>query len=73
MNSKKILKQAINKGGSSIRDFKDILGNKGSFQKEFKVYQQDGADCSRSNCKGIIKKKYHQIGPLFFVFLVKNR
>ena len=42
LNSKKILQQAINKGGSSIRDFKDISGNKGNFQKEFKVYQQDG-------------------------------
>ena len=31
-NSKKILQQAINKGGSSIRDFKDISGNKGNFQ-----------------------------------------
>ena len=57
LNSKKILQQAINKGGSSIRDFKDISGNKGNFQKEFKVYQQDGANCKRTNCKGIIKKK----------------
>ena len=57
LNSKKILEQAINKGGSSIRDFKDILGNKGNFQKEFKVYQQEGADCKRKNCEGIIKKK----------------
>ena len=57
LNSKKILQQAINKGGSSIRDFKDISGNKGNFQKEFKVYQQDGSDCKRRQCKGIIKKK----------------
>ena len=57
LNSKKILKQAISKGGSSIRDFKDISGKKGTFQKEFRVYQQDGADCKRSKCKGVIKKK----------------
>ncbi len=56
-NSKKILNQAIIKGGSSIRDFKDISGTKGNFQKEFKVYQLEGANCKRSKCSGIIKKK----------------
>ena len=66
LNSKKILQQAINKGGSSIRDFKDISGNKGSFQKEFKVYQQDGADCKRAKCKGIIKKKITSNRSTFF-------
>ena len=65
-NSKKILKQAINKGGSSIRDFKDISGNKGTFQKEFRVYQQDGANCKRPNCKGIIKKKIISNRSTFF-------
>ena len=66
LNSKKILKQAINKGGSSIRDFKDISGNKGNFQKEFKVYQQDGAYCRRPKCKGIIKKKIKSNRSTFF-------
>ena len=66
LNSKKILEQAINKGGSSIRDFKNISGNKGNFQKEFKVYQQEGADCKRTNCKGIIKKKITSNRSTFF-------
>jgi Formamidopyrimidine-DNA glycosylase len=66
LNSKKILQQAINKGGSSIRDFKDISGNKGTFQKEFRVYQQDGTDCKRQNCRGIIKKKITSNRSTFF-------
>ena len=66
LNSKKILQQAINKGGSSIRDFKDISGNKGNFQKEFKVYQQEGAPCKRTKCKGIIKKKITSNRSTFF-------
>ena len=66
LNSKKILQQAIDKGGSSIRDFKDILGNKGNFQKEFKVYQQEGAHCKRTKCKGIIKKKITSNRSTFF-------
>ncbi len=71
-NSKKILQQAINRGGSSIRDFKDISGNKGSFQKEFKVYQQDGANCKRPNCEGIIKKKISLNRSTFFCNFCQN-
>ncbi len=66
LNSKKILQKAINKGGSSIRDFKDILGTKGSFQKEFKVYQQEGTDCKRPKCGGVIKKKITSNRSTFF-------
>ncbi len=66
LNSKKILLQAIHRGGSSIRDFKDISGNKGNFQKEFKVYQQEGSICKRPKCKGMIKKKITSNRSTFF-------
>ncbi len=72
LNSKKILQQAINKGGSSIRDFKDISGNKGTFQKEFKVYQQEGAVCKRPKCNGIIKKKMISNRSTFFCNICQN-
>ena len=72
LNSKKILQQAINKGGSSIRDFKDISGNKGTFQKEFKVYQQEGAACKRQKCNGIIKKKMISNRSTFFCNICQN-
>ena len=55
--SKIILKKAIEKGGSSIRDFKNTRGNQGSFQKIFKVYQRENLKCLKSGCKGVIKKK----------------
>ena len=71
-NSKKILQRAINKGGSSIRDFKDISGNRGTFQSEFKVYQQDGVNCKRSKCKGIIKKKITSNRSTFFCNFCQN-
>jgi len=57
MNSKKVLLNAIKKGGSSIRDFKNISGQKGNFQNNFQVYQRDGLKCKRLRCAGIIKKK----------------
>ncbi len=52
-----VLLKAIKKGGSSIKDFKNVGGKKGSFQKIFKVYQRDGTKCKRIDCKGIIQKK----------------
>ena len=56
INSKKILLNAIKKGGSTIRDFKNTLGVSGKFQKEFKVYGREKLKCGRSNCSGIISK-----------------
>ena len=54
--SKIVLNKAIKKGGSSIRDFKNILGENGNYQKEFKVYQKESGNCPRNKCKGKIKK-----------------
>jgi len=56
INSKKVLFSAIKKGGSSIRDFKNTDGHKGSFQDDFKVYQREGLDCKKLSCKGKIIK-----------------
>ena len=55
-NSKKVLTNAIKKGGSTIRDFKDTIGEKGKFQKEFNVYGRDKQYCKKSSCSGIICK-----------------
>ena len=63
---------AIEQGGSSIRDFKNTDGKSGNFQKNFKVYERNGLKCKRYNCKGVIQKKKFLIGPLFFVISVKN-
>ena len=57
LNSKEILSKAIDKGGSSIRNFKDTSGAKGGFQNEFKVYQQEGEKCKNLGCFDLIKKK----------------
>ena len=54
--SKKVLRKAIKKGGSTIRDFKNAEGTKGSFQDEFKVYNKDGFRCPNSLCAKFIKK-----------------
>ena len=64
--SKSVLNKAIQKGGSSIRDFKNISGENGSFQKEFKVYQRENLNCLRGKCKGIIKKIFISNRSTFF-------
>ena len=56
-NSKKVFLNAIKQGGSTIRDFKNISGKSGRFQKSFNVYQRANLNCKRSYCSGIIKKK----------------
>ena len=39
--TKKVLKRAIRKGGSSINNFQSISGDQGSFQNEFRAYNRE--------------------------------
>jgi len=64
--SKSILNQAIKKGGSSIRDFKNVEGRNGSYQSEFKVYQRENLNCLNKDCFGKIKKKVISKRSTFF-------
>ena len=64
--SKSVLKKAIKKGGSSIRDFKNTSGQSGNFQKEFKVYQRENLNCLRNKCPGKVKKIFISNRSTFF-------
>ena len=64
--SRSILNLAIKKGGSSIRDFKNTVGRKGSFQDNFKVYNRENKNCVTTRCKGKIKKKFITNRSTFF-------
>ena len=55
-NTKKILKQAIFLGGSSIKNFSSTEGQEGTFQQKFNVYGKEKTSCNRSKCLGTIKK-----------------
>mgnify|MGYP001436256927 FL=1 len=48
--SKLVIKKAIKKGGSSIKDFKNIRGKSGLFQNEFKVYNRENKKCLNKTC-----------------------
>tara|TARA_Y100000590_G_scaffold162912_2_gene186797 strand:- start:7478 stop:8341 length:864 start_codon:yes stop_codon:yes gene_type:complete len=64
--SRLVLNNAIKKGGSSIRDFKNTSGNDGSFQKEFNVYQRQNLNCLRTKCNGTINKIFISNRSTFF-------
>jgi formamidopyrimidine-DNA glycosylase len=64
--SRNVLHKAIKKGGSSIRNFRNISGKSGSFQKKFKVYQRHNLNCLRNRCVGKIIKKVISNRSTFF-------
>ena len=70
--SKKVLLKAIKNGGSSIRDFKNTLGIKGSFQNSFMVYNRESLKCKRYKCKGTIKRKIISNRSTFFCNKCQN-
>ncbi len=72
INSRRVLINAIKKGGSSIRDFKNTSGKKGNFQKDFKVYNRKGLRCKRQSCKGIVIKKVISNRSTFFCNYCQN-
>lgn len=51
---KTVLARAIEKGGSTLRDFVDSTGKSGYFQQEYNVYGRQGEPCRR--CGGPIEK-----------------
>ncbi|OGC77375.1 MAG: DNA-formamidopyrimidine glycosylase, partial [candidate division Zixibacteria bacterium RBG_16_40_9] len=51
---RKIIKRAIETGGSSVRSYVDVEGRKGYFQIFHKVYGKEGERCPR--CKTKIKR-----------------
>jgi formamidopyrimidine-DNA glycosylase len=62
----KVLKRALKLGGSSIKDFKSSVGEKGRFQNEFKVYDREDLKCLRAGCSGLIARVVSQGRASFF-------
>src|SRR4029077_17140887 len=53
---KQVLREAVNAGGSSLRDHRQTNGELGYFQKSFAVYDRQGEPCTRRDCPGTIKR-----------------
>lgn len=50
---RKILAEAIQAGGSTLKDFAGVDGTLGYFPHQFKVYDKEGSDCE---CGGIVER-----------------
>ncbi|MGR3502084.1 bifunctional DNA-formamidopyrimidine glycosylase/DNA-(apurinic or apyrimidinic site) lyase [Pseudaestuariivita sp.] len=51
-----VLTEAIEAGGSSLRDYRQADGELGYFQHSFAVYGQEGQPCTRDGCTGTVKR-----------------
>ena len=52
---RRVLKDAIAAGGSTLRDHAQATGNPGNFQHHFLVYGREGKPC-KLGCKGTVKR-----------------
>ncbi len=53
---RRVLMDAIDAGGSTLRDFSGAEGKPGYFQHSFRVYDREGVACSRCGCGGTITR-----------------
>ena len=51
-----VLADAIEAGGSSLKDYRQTDGELGYFQHSFRVYDREGQPCQTPDCPGVIKR-----------------
>ncbi|MGA8582261.1 MAG: bifunctional DNA-formamidopyrimidine glycosylase/DNA-(apurinic or apyrimidinic site) lyase [Roseiarcus sp.] len=61
-----VLEEAIEAGGSTLRDHRQANGELGYFQHVFKVYDREGQPCVRERCRGIIARTVHSGRSTFY-------
>ncbi|MBB4197013.1 DNA-formamidopyrimidine glycosylase [Rhodoblastus sphagnicola] len=52
-----VLREAIEAGGSSLRDHRQADGALGYFQHNFRVYDREGQACANPDCRGTIIRR----------------
>ena len=53
---RQVLQEAIDAGGSSLKDFRQADGELGYFQHNFDVYDREGAPCRTPDCGGTVNR-----------------
>jgi len=51
-----VLIEAIDAGGSSLRDYRQTDGELGYFQHAFRVYDREGQPCLKAGCGGTVRR-----------------
>ena len=63
---KAVLNDAIEAGGSSLRDHRQTNGELGYFQHHFRVYDREGQPCVTKGCNGMVKRIVQNGRSTFF-------
>ena len=63
---KDVLAEAVEVGGSSLKDFAAADGALGYFQHRFRVYDREGEPCPTPGCKGVIAREVQAGRSTFF-------
>jgi formamidopyrimidine-DNA glycosylase len=61
-----VLEEAIEAGGSTLRDHRQTNGELGYFQHVFKVYDREGLRCVRERCRGVVARAVHSGRSTFY-------
>lgn len=63
---REVIADAIEAGGSSLRDYMHVDGSLGYFQHRFSVYDREGEACRRPGCDGVIHRIVQSGRSTFF-------
>lgn len=55
-NIREVIADAIQAGGSSLRDYMQTDGSLGYFQHSFSVYDREGEKCRKPRCRGTVSR-----------------
>lgn len=61
-----VLNEAVEAGGSSLRDHRQTDGTLGYFQHRFRVYDREGESCPTPGCRGIVRRIVQSGRSTFF-------
>jgi formamidopyrimidine-DNA glycosylase len=61
-----VLQEAIEAGGSTLRDFAHADGSLGYFQHRFRVYDREGEPCPDPRCSGVVERIVQSGRSTFF-------
>jgi len=61
-----VIKESIEAGGSSLRDFSNTSGKMGYFQSSFNVYNRENEKCLLDSCDGVVKRIIQSGRSTFF-------
>ena len=63
---RQVLEEAIEAGGSSLRDYRQTNGELGYFQHRFQVYDREGDTCATPGCTSSIARMVQSGRSSFF-------